>query len=68
MSKLSNAPAWQALAGHAQSVAPQHLNSLFAKNPQRAQQLSVDAAGLFLDYSKQRLTLETRDLLLALAR
>lgn len=68
MSGLSNSPAWKALNTHAQKLAPQHLNSLFAANPQRVPQLCVDAAGLFLDYSKQRITVATRGLLVALAR
>ena len=58
---------WQALADHFQAVRDMHLRDLFADDPTRAAAMSVGAAGLHLDYSKNRVTMETMDLLLALA-
>jgi len=60
-------PEWQALQAHAQAQAPIHLRELFAADPERGTRLAVEAAGLYVDYSKQRVTNETLDLLLALA-
>lgn len=57
-----------ALSRHHQTIASQHLRDLFAQNPDRFREMSFSAAGLFLDYSKHRLTGETLDLLLRLAR
>ena len=65
---LCRRPAWQALLDHHRSMASTHLRSLFAADPGRADRLSLEAAGLFLDYSKNRVTDETMDLLLSLAR
>jgi glucose-6-phosphate isomerase len=62
----SDGPTWRALAAHA-AVPGRHLRELFAADPERGTRLSVEAAGLFLDFSKQRVTDETIDLLLALA-
>ena len=58
---------WRALARHAESVAPLHLRELFAQDPARGEQLTLDAGDLHLDYSKNRVTRETLDLLVALA-
>jgi len=60
-------PAWQALAAHHQAIRDLHLRVLFADDPGRGERLSVEAAGLFLDYSKNRITDETVGLLLQLA-
>ncbi len=68
MSALPQSRAWRALAAHARELADVHLNELFASDEGRAQSFSAEAAGLFLDYSKQRLTRETRDLLLGYAQ
>ncbi len=68
MSALTQSRAWRALAAHARELGDVHLKALFASDQGRAQALSAEAAGIFLDYSKQRLTRETRDLLLALAQ
>ena len=68
MSALPKSRAWRALAVHARELADVHLNDLFAADGGRAPSFSAEAAGLFLDYSKQRLTRETRDLLLDYAQ
>lgn len=59
--------AWKALATHYQTARHWHLRELFAKDPKRGERLTADAAGLFLDYSKNRITDETIKLLLQLA-
>jgi glucose-6-phosphate isomerase len=59
--------AWQALKRHHAEIAGQHLRELFAADPGRGERLTVEAAGLFLDYSKNRVTDETMRLLLELA-
>ena len=64
---LTTRPAWSALAQHHRAVAGKHLRELFAEDPRRAERFSVEGAGLFLDYSKNRVTEETLRLLLQLA-
>ncbi len=64
---LTMLPAWQALARHAATVREAHLRGLFAADRRRGERLTAEAAGLFLDYSKQRVTDETLHLLVALA-
>jgi len=59
--------AWKALASHCKSVAKLHLRQLFADDPKRGQRMAVEAVGLYLDYSKNRVTDETLKLLLQLA-
>ncbi|HOC56748.1 MAG TPA: glucose-6-phosphate isomerase [Verrucomicrobiota bacterium] len=59
--------AWKALATHYQTARHWHLRELFAKDPKRGERMTADAAGLFLDYSKNRITDETIKLLLQLA-
>ena len=66
-SSLTQSPAWKALQAHATEVAGLHLRELFASNPLRAEKFSTEACGLYLDYSKNRVTDETLRLLLALA-
>src|ERR1700722_2998243 len=61
------ANAWQALATHYEKIKHLHLRELFAEDPERAKRFSVDAAGIFLDYSKNRITAESLGLLLRLA-
>ena len=58
---------WKALNRHAETMRQQHLRDLFARDAGRAGRFSVEAAGLFLDYSKHLITEETMALLLALA-
>ncbi len=59
--------AWQALTAHHKAVSKLHLRQLFADDPKRGQRMAVDALGLYLDYSKNRVTDETLKLLLQLA-
>ncbi len=64
---LPERTAWQALARHHDKIAGQHLRELFAGDPGRGERLTAEAAGLYLDYSKNRVTDETMRLLVALA-
>ena len=64
---LTSLKAWKDLKTHAREVAKVHLRALFADDPKRGERLTAEAAGLFLDYSKNRITDETIKLLLALA-
>jgi glucose-6-phosphate isomerase len=66
-SSLRDSSSYRALAAHYDDIAGQHLRELFAADPARGTRLTVDAAGLFLDYSKNRVTDETLELLLELA-
>jgi glucose-6-phosphate isomerase len=68
MTPLTERPAWKALAAHQKSLSGQHLRDLFAADPDRGRRLTVEAAGLFLDYSKNRVTEQTIELLLELAK
>jgi glucose-6-phosphate isomerase len=58
---------WKALASHYKTVSKLHLRQLFADDPKRGQRMAVEATGLYLDYSKNRITDETLKLLLQLA-
>jgi len=64
---LPERKAWQALARHHDEIAGVHLRELFAGDPGRGQRLTAEAAGLYLDYSKNRVTDETMRLLVELA-
>jgi len=64
---LRSRPAWQALAEHAAKIRDAHLRDLFASDPERGERLTAGAAGLYLDYSKNRITDETIGLLTELA-
>ncbi len=64
---LRQRPAFRALADHHRAVGDRHLRDLFAEDPGRAERLCAEATGLFLDYSKNRVTDETLRLLLQLA-
>jgi glucose-6-phosphate isomerase len=64
---LTKRPAWKALAAHYQHVADRHLRQLFADDPKRGERMTAEAVGLYLDYSKNRVTDETLKLLLQLA-
>jgi glucose-6-phosphate isomerase len=59
--------AWSALASHYKTVSKLHLRQLFSDDPKRGERLAVEAVGLYLDYSKNRVTDETMHLLLQLA-
>ena len=67
MSSLRESPAFAALEAHHAEIAPRHLRELFASDPDRGTRLTAEAAGLYLDYSKHRVTDETVALLVALA-
>jgi len=60
--------AWRALTTHYQKVRERHLRTLFADDPKRGERMSAEALGIYLDYSKHRITDETLELLLQLAR
>ena len=60
-------PAWKALDTHYRDVSTLHLRDLFAGDPKRGERFTAEAAGLYLDYSKNRITEETIALLLQLA-
>ena len=64
---LTKRKAWQALQTHYEKVRDLHLRKLFADDPKRGERLTAEAAGIFLDYSKNRVTDETLKLLIQLA-
>jgi len=64
---ITKHPAWQALEAHYPKVRELHLRDLFANQPDRGERLAVEAVGIYLDYSKHRITGETLGLLLRLA-
>lgn len=67
MSTLTSMPAWHALQNHAQEITHTHLRDLFAADDQRVERYSASAAGLYLDYSKNRINDTTLALLKQLA-
>jgi glucose-6-phosphate isomerase len=64
---LRERPAWKALERHHAEIAPRHLRELFAEDPARGERLRAEALGIYLDYSKNRITDETIRLLIRLA-
>ncbi len=64
---LTARPAWRALQAHHEKTRDLHLRTLFEQDPKRGERLTAEAAGLYLDYSKNRITDETLDLLMQLA-
>ncbi len=68
MTPLIQSAEWQALLAHQQGMRGRHVRDLFAAGPDRFDALAIEAGPLLLDFSRHRATLETRDLLLALAR
>ena len=66
-SPLVSRPQWQALQKHFAQIGQQHLRELFAADPERGKTLTVEAVGLYLDYSKQRVNADTLRLLRELA-
>ena len=64
---LPRRQAWKALQAHYKSMQATHLRTMFADDPQRGSRMSVEAIGVFLDYSKNRITDETIRLLVQLA-
>jgi len=67
MTMLRSTTAWQALAAHHKDIKDTHLREFFAADATRGETLTAEAAGLFLDYSKNRVTTETMQLLIQLA-
>jgi glucose-6-phosphate isomerase len=66
--RLRETESWRALERHHARVGGEHLRDLFAHDPGRGERLTAEAEGLFLDYSKHRITDETVELLVGLAR
>ena len=64
---VTQGPAWQALAAHHQKIKDVHLRTLFAQDAQRGERFALEAVGLYLDFSKNRITDETLQLLANLA-
>src|SRR5258708_3976337 len=64
---LPKRKAWKNLQAHFKKVRGLHLRSLFADDPKRGERMTAEAVGLFLDYSKNRITDETVKLLIELA-
>ncbi len=64
---LTQRNAWKALEAHFEKIRDVHLRTLFDEDPQRGRRLSAEAGGLYLDYSKHRVTDETLKLLVQLA-
>ena len=64
---LTERPAWKALGEHCRKIRNVHLRSLFADDPHRGERMAVEGAGVYLDYSKNRITDETIRLLVNLA-
>ena len=67
MTQLVERPQWRALQRHCRETERRHLRELFAEDPRRGEHFTAEAAGLYLDYSKNRVTGETLRLLLELA-
>ena len=67
MESADNHAAWSALQAHYAAIRETHLRELFAADPERGERFTAEAAGVFLDYSKNRISAETLNLLLALA-
>ena len=65
--RITSTPEWQALVDHHRQMRDVHMRDLFSRDPERGSALTVDAAELHLDYSKNRLTAETVDLLVKVA-
>ena len=64
---LTEHPAWKALKAHCDGVRDLHLRTLFARDPKRGENMTAEAAGIYFDYSKNRITDQTLKLLLDLA-
>ncbi len=67
-SSLTSRPEWKALGEHFAAIEKTHLRDLFAQDENRGKSMTCEAAGLYLDYSKNRVTGETMDLLIQLAK
>jgi glucose-6-phosphate isomerase len=67
VTRLTQRPAWKALEAHYQAIKGKHLRQFFADDPKRGERFTAEASGLYLDYSKNRITDETLHLLVQLA-
>jgi glucose-6-phosphate isomerase len=65
---IAATPAWQALSRHHDEIGEKHLREFFAEDPQRGTELALTVGDLYIDYSKHRVTRETLQLLIDLAR
>ncbi len=65
---IAATPAWQALSRHHDEIGDKHLRELFADDPERGTELALSVGDLYIDYSKHRVTRETLQLLIDLAR
>ncbi|MBV8348820.1 MAG: hypothetical protein JOZ49_15215, partial [Mycolicibacterium sp.] len=65
---IAATPAWNALQRHHDQIANKHLRDFFAEDPDRGTELAVSVGDLYIDYSKHRVTRETLELLIGLAR
>jgi glucose-6-phosphate isomerase len=67
MTEANKQQSWQALTSHYKEVSKLHLRELFKEDPERGERMAVEAVGLYFDYSKNRITDETLELLFGLA-
>jgi glucose-6-phosphate isomerase len=67
LAPLGDRPAWKALQAHFEQIGGRHLRELFAEDPGRGERFTAEAAGIFLDYSKNRINDQTLELLVQLA-
>jgi glucose-6-phosphate isomerase len=67
LAPLTRRPEWATIKEHYQKIQPLHLRELFAADPRRGERLTAEAVGIYLDYSKQRITDGTLDMLVQLA-
>jgi len=65
---ITTSPAWVAIDAHRDAISKTHLRDLFAADPKRVESLTLSFDGMFYDFSKQRVTSETMDLLVSLAK
>ncbi len=65
--RLTDRPTWKALLAHSRAMGESRIADLFARDPQRAQAFSLESCGILFDYSKNPVSAETRQLLVALA-
>jgi glucose-6-phosphate isomerase len=65
---LTQLPAWKGLVAHHKSIRGRHLRELFSEDPRRGERMAMEAAGLYFDYSKNRVTSRTLGLLVQLAK
>jgi glucose-6-phosphate isomerase len=67
MTTLTGSRAWEALRAHHAEIKDKHLRELFSKDPERGHRFAIEAVGIYADFSKQRITSRTLELLLSLA-